>query len=433
MTYYKSYGGHSYGGHSYSYTSYEWTAFREADLLEAGDHNLGCGDSFTMPGSATVCLSTTDNDKSLSGDNYCNENANDSSGQWAEVDGTGQGGQFYAESYHVLQGSDGKTYYLIEIEIEGQSGDFFSFYGDVPPAGTELTITGTCNVKGDWVNYNCLDAGPKVETGSITGTVWCDADCDGIQDAEITYEKGDSIWTDSVTFEGVTCTTYNVCDYGSWTSTGAQVIDLVVGTGQGHSGNAHDNTLVELDQGGVWTRTFTVDQAGTFCLTLDTYKNFCVDDGGNTFQIKVNGVIVETVVVTADGALEVSLDLPAGHNKIQFVSASDACGYGAGIDNIELLPLVAVTTPSEMGKAGVTVKLLDAITGEVLATTTTDAEGNYSFDDVPVGAYKIMGVAPDGTEFTIQDAGSDDSVDSDVDGSGTVDVDDLIAVLVGWS
>ena len=53
-------------------------------------------------------------------------------------------------------------------------------------------------------------------------------------------------------------------------------------------------------------------------------------------------------------------------------------------------------------KEGVEVKLLDA-SGAVVATTTTDADGNYTFDEVPVGDYTIMGVAPDGTEFTFQD------------------------------
>ncbi|ETX14033.1 hypothetical protein OCH239_05180 [Roseivivax halodurans JCM 10272] len=405
------------------YRTYEWTAFRESDLLKSGDRDLGYGDCFTMPASSTVCLATVDNDGTLSGDTYCDENADDRTGQNAWVDGERVGGQLYAESYHVLKGADGKIYYLIEIEIEGTHDDYFSFYGDVPPAGLKLTLVQTCAVNGDWVDYKCLDAGPKeppVEYGSVSGTVWCD-DCDGIQDYEITYAKGADVWCDSVTYESVTCTTYNVCDYGSWKSTAAQVIDIVVGRDQGHNGNAYDNTIVELDKGGVWTRDFYLGEGGKFCLTFDTYKNFCVDDEGNTFGVKVNGVYVQTVVVTADGKVEISLDLAKGYNKIEFVSKSDVTGFGAGIDNTELVKLKEVSTFAEMPKAGVTVKLIDAATGDVVAETVTDADGNYRFDDVPVGDYKIMGVAPDGTEFTIQNAGSDDSVDSDVDKNGLSD------------
>lgn len=68
---------------------------------------------------------------------------------------------------------------------------------------------------------------------------------------------------------------------------------------------------------------------------------------------------------------------------------------------------------------GVRIVLLD-LSNVPVAETTTDANGNYRFDDVPVGEYTVMGVAPDGTEFTIQDAygGSADNRDSDVDSTG---------------
>ena len=152
-----------------TYKQYEFTAFTEADFLGQGGNgsSIGCGDTFTMPGAATVCISTWDNDGSLSGDSYCNENANDSTGQKATIDGAALGAQMYAESYHVLQGSDGKTYYMIEIEVEGHDApgagdDYFTFYGAVPPAGVELCVTATCNVRGSWVDFKCLGAGEKV-------------------------------------------------------------------------------------------------------------------------------------------------------------------------------------------------------------------------------------------------------------------------------
>ena len=45
-----------------------WTAFREADLLKSGDHSLGKGDSFVMPGAATYTLAAWDDDSQLNGD-----------------------------------------------------------------------------------------------------------------------------------------------------------------------------------------------------------------------------------------------------------------------------------------------------------------------------------------------------------------------------
>lgn len=63
-------------------------------------------------------------------------------------------------------------------------------------------------------------------------------------------------------------------------------------------------------------------------------------------------------------------------------------------------------------------KLIDADTGAVLYTTFTDEDGNYEFNDLPAGNYKVMGVAPDGQEFTLQDVGNEDTIDSDVGENG---------------
>lgn len=53
----------------------------------------------------------------------------------------------------------------------------------------------------------------------------------------------------------------------------------------------------------------------------------------------------------------------------------------------------------EAGVAGVLVKLLST-GGKTLATTRTDANGKYLFDDLKPGAYKVKFYAPDGREFT---------------------------------
>ena len=73
----------------------------------------------------------------------------DSTGQDGYVNGARVGCQMYAEQYHVLKGSDGKTYYLLEIKIEGHDSagpgnGYFTYYGAQPPAGTTLYVTGTC-------------------------------------------------------------------------------------------------------------------------------------------------------------------------------------------------------------------------------------------------------------------------------------------------
>ena len=154
---------------SYYYQKYEWTAFREADLLKGKDTNFSKGDSFTM-GTASVTMSTYDNDSTLSGgktDWWCRTYSADQYGQDATVENCRVGCKMYAERYHVLQGSDGKTYYLIEIAVEGHDApgagsNYLTFYGAQPPAGTVLTSQGTCEVSGSWIDYSCLGAGTKV-------------------------------------------------------------------------------------------------------------------------------------------------------------------------------------------------------------------------------------------------------------------------------
>ena len=153
-----------------TYQTYEFTAFTAADLAGTGfDGYFNHGDSFTLPaGGPSACVTITDNDASLSGDSWCNENANDHSGQAGSVlvDGveTSAGRQLYAERVIQFNGDDGKTYYLVEIEEEGDApGDLYAFRGDVPPAGTQLTVCGGWNVTGNWVKYDKLSAGEKVE------------------------------------------------------------------------------------------------------------------------------------------------------------------------------------------------------------------------------------------------------------------------------
>ncbi len=68
----------------------------------------------------------------------------------------------------------------------------------------------------------------------------------------------------------------------------------------------------------------------------------------------------------------------------------------------------------EMGMEGVTVNLYDC-DENLLATTTTDADGNYAFDGLDAGDYMIGFVLPEDYVFTMMNQGENDSVDSDVD------------------
>jgi protocatechuate 3,4-dioxygenase beta subunit len=75
-----------------------------------------------------------------------------------------------------------------------------------------------------------------------------------------------------------------------------------------------------------------------------------------------------------------------------------------------------VQDSGEAGIAGVNVQLKDS-TGKVVQTTTTAADGKYSFTADP-GAYTVSVTAPSGYQFTGKDVGSDDNKDSDFGSNG---------------
>ncbi|WP_348697802.1 SdrD B-like domain-containing protein [Duganella fentianensis] len=87
-----------------------------------------------------------------------------------------------------------------------------------------------------------------------------------------------------------------------------------------------------------------------------------------------------------------------------------------------------VQDTGEAGLCGVSVQLKDA-TGKVVATTTTDAAGRYTFTADP-GSYTVSVTAPSGYSFTGKDAGSDDAKDSDFSSAGVSDVIKLAAAEI---
>ncbi len=82
--------------------------------------------------------------------------------------------------------------------------------------------------------------------------------------------------------------------------------------------------------------------------------------------------------------------------------------------------------PGEVGVANVAVSLLD-ISGNIVRSTFTNANGEYYFTDLPAGDYLIQVTPPLGYAFTLRDAGSDEK-DSDVNVStGTTGIINLTA------
>ena len=67
----------------------------------------------------------------------------------------------------------------------------------------------------------------------------------------------------------------------------------------------------------------------------------------------------------------------------------------------------------ETGVPGVTVQLKDCA-NNVLQSQQTDSNGNYSFNNLATGCYRIGIILPSGFQFSPQDQGGNDATDSDV-------------------
>jgi len=68
--------------------------------------------------------------------------------------------------------------------------------------------------------------------------------------------------------------------------------------------------------------------------------------------------------------------------------------------------------PPEMGIEGVEVRLIDPVTGAILATTYTDSTGRYKFKQLCYGSYLVEVIPPDGYVLTTPNAVSDTLKDS---------------------
>ncbi|WP_083389696.1 SdrD B-like domain-containing protein [Trichormus sp. NMC-1] len=122
--------------------------------------------------------------------------------------------------------------------------------------------------------------------------------------------------------------------------------------------------------------------------------------------------LTQTVTLTSgefNGTLDAGL--------VQLASLGDKVFHDLDADGIQ--------DAGEQGIANASVNLLDTA-GNVIATTTTDGDGLYSFNDLQPGDYKVQFVQPnDFTNVSTANVGVDDSVDSDAAGNLTTGVINL--------
>ena len=262
----------------------------------------------------------------------------------------------------------------------------------VPPAGTTFTIqdagaddgldsdvdpgTGQTGIitleEGD--NDPTNDAGIIPLLGSLGDRVFEDTDLDGVQGA-VADEPG---------IAGVTVNLLN----GDGTPTGQTTVTDANGDYLFDDLPAGDYIVEVVPPAGT---TFTIQDAG-----VDDDLDSDVDPGTG-----------QTGIITL-GAGDNDPTNDAGIIPI-LASLGDTVFQDTDEDGVQ------GAVADEPGIAGVTVTLLNGDGTPTGQSTVTDANGNYSFDDLPAGDYIVEVIPPAGTTFTIQDAGVDDDLDSDVD------------------
>lgn len=445
--------------------TFEFTAFTEADLLRPGDHNLGNCDKFVMPECATVEFSVSDNDPYLSGDRRRNERGDDRSGQKAEIEVEGStfatDAKIYAEKIHVLKGSDGRIYKLVEIEIAGGNApgtgdDFFTFLGPQPPAGTVLHIAFSYNTGG--VPYHKLGAGEVKEPPE--GQVCIDFETDAEGNPLQAGDNGELV------FDGVTFTASRAQD-GDAPADDAMIFDAANPTGGDWdlSQPAQGNVLIISEDGDSsdpddnahgGTITATLDQPST----VNSIRILDTEEAGGTVKLfAADGTLLSTVAIPAipDRTQQV-LDL----GDVENVARVEITLVGSGaIDDFKFTPpdtplLGAIegryfcdddgdgldNGEAEPGVEGRTVFLLNGDGAPVIdatglpRTTTTAADGSYSFTDLPAGEYKVAFEADPMKVFVAQGALDDgvsvDTTASDVDPDSAVNME-INGVRVGMT
>jgi len=154
--------------------------------------------------------------------------------------------------------------------------------------------------------------------------------------------------------------------------------------------------------------TFTGLTPGDYKLTFTIPAGYIVSpqDAGtdDTLDSDVDPTTAMTIVTTLDpGENDPTWDLGL-YAPFELGSISGGLAFndtdGDGVQD-----------PGELPIPGLTVKLINTVTGAVVTTTTTNADGTYSFDGVEPGTYAIMPIAPEGGTVILPTGGMSDPIE----------------------
>ncbi|MEM9496144.1 MAG: SdrD B-like domain-containing protein, partial [Pseudomonadota bacterium] len=227
-------------------------------------------------------------------------------------------------------------------------------------------MTGVINLA-QGQNITNVDAGlvsePAPAGGEVIGGVWIDEDRDGVRESGETIGRGVEVQLKDAAGNVLrtTLTDYNGAYRFTDVPVGNYSVGVVAPNGFSYTvqNAAAENVDSDISQTTGMSDVFSVSSGQTVMVDGGLVRGGGGGSGGGT------GSIGDRVWLEAD------------------------------CDGIQ--------DAHEVGAAGVTVQLKDAA-GNVLQTTTTDANGNYLFDNLPAGNYSIGVIAPAGFRLSRKDA-----------------------------
>jgi SdrD B-like domain/Secretion system C-terminal sorting domain len=173
-------------------------------------------------------------------------------------------------------------------------------------------------------------------------------------------------------------------------------------------GNYLFDNLVPTDQ----TNATTIAQT-TYFIRITAPSNYSITTQTNTTDYAVGGAPAAGDITGSDVNVlgqSYGINLSAGENDphvdagliFKPQAIPNSIGDKVWLDNgAGALAGNGVQDAGEPGVAGVTVTLYDDATGNIVAITTTDANGNYLFNNLPANTnYKVGFSAPAGTVLT---------------------------------
>lgn len=239
-------------------------------------------------------------------------------------------------------------------------------------------------------NDHSFDAGfvPKVAVGNYT---WIDTDADGVQDPGESPMPG--VGVELLDANGNPALDANGNPVPSQTTgpDGKYLFDNL----------SPGDYRIRFTPPSGWTTTAADSSSGTQATDSDANRTTGVTD-------------VFSIAPSASGDTVADTD---GSTVARFVNPTIDAGFVPKVSVGDLVWLDTdrdgVQDAGERGIAGVTLSITKAdgspvtdIFGNPVTTTTTDANGNYVFDNLPVGQYKVTVTPPAGMAPTVTGAGT---------------------------